>query len=161
MSRVGLCLGNYLAFTHRLWAWVLKLWRLWHRIIGFLKMFVWFLSNLQGLHKKKNSFSRKVCEEEQRDIRSSSGWKGQEIKVIRFNLFWLSESLVQRVPNQRGTEESFDSIHCVWKFPDGYIILFQLHLNKDWRRLMNWSVLSLSPQCLCYTCWSFSSISCH
>lgn len=36
----------------------MKLWRLWHRIIGFLKMFVWFLSNLQGL-KRKISFSRR------------------------------------------------------------------------------------------------------
>lgn len=84
MSGIGLRLGNYLAFTHRPSPRFEALEALPLNNRLFKDVFVWFLSNLQGLGKKKICFffKEKVCEEAQRDMQSNPGRSGQEMHIL-------------------------------------------------------------------------------
>lgn len=61
-SGIDLFPDNYLAVTYRVcFFFFFKPRRLWRRIINFVKMFVWFLGDVQGLKKKNHFYKWREC----------------------------------------------------------------------------------------------------
>lgn len=69
-SRIDLFLDNYLAVTYRV-CFFFKPPRLCRCIIDFVKMFVWFLGDLQGL-KKSHFYKSRECGKAQRRLKAQS-----------------------------------------------------------------------------------------